>query len=106
MCPSRNLKVVSRTRWRVIVIGALLLAALGVTGFVALRGSSAPAAALPLGSPIGAVFHRPIELVGACNEARIDHGHDVDPPGLIDQENDECLPAQHAKRASDGRLIG
>lgn len=89
---------------RALTIGALLVgAAIAVVGAESVT-SSRPVT-LRLGSPIGAVFHRPIELVGACAEARIDHGHDVDPPGLIDQENDECLPAQHATRSPDGRLI-
>ena len=89
---------------RALTIGALLvgavIAVLGVEG-----ATSSPPAPLQLGSPIGAVFHRPLELVGACAEARIDHGHDVDPSGLVDQENDECFPAQHAKRAPDGRVV-
>jgi hypothetical protein len=28
----------------------------------------------------------------------------VDPKGFVDQEDDECLPAQHAPRLPDGQL--
>ena len=93
------------TRGRVLAVGVVL--AIVVVAAITFAGaSSSRPTKLVLGSPIEAVFHRPIELVGACAEARIDHGHDVDSPGLIDQENDECFPAQHAKRAPDGQMLG
>ena len=89
-----------------MVLGAFLAAVVVVIAIAITQGSAARPTALRLSSPIGAVFHRSIELQGACAEARVDHGHDVDPSGLVDQENDECFPAQHAKRAPDGRVIG
>lgn len=43
-----------------------------------------------------------LETIGGCAEDAHDHNHDVDPRGFIDQEDDECLPAQHAPRLPDG----
>jgi hypothetical protein len=45
-----------------------------------------------------------LETSGGCYEARI-KGRDVDPPGFVDQENDECVPSQHVAREPDGRAI-
>ena len=42
------------------------------------------------------------ETISGCTEDAYDHNHDVDPRGFIDQEDDECLPAQHAPRLPDG----
>ncbi len=42
------------------------------------------------------------EGLGGCVEDAHDHNHDVDPRGFIDQEDDECLPAQSAHRQPDG----
>jgi hypothetical protein len=44
------------------------------------------------------------ESIGGCAEDAHDHNHDVDPKGFVDQEDDECLPAQHAARLPDGQL--
>lgn len=100
-----NLELVQLSRGRLIAIVASFI--VGATLFIVAVTSSSPGtgSALPrLRSPIGAVFHRPVELLGACAEWRIDRGHDVDPNGLVDQENDECLPSQHANRTARGRL--
>jgi beta-lactamase regulating signal transducer with metallopeptidase domain len=44
------------------------------------------------------------ESIGGCAEVANDHNHDVDPKGFVDQEDDECLPAQHASRLPDGQI--
>ncbi|MHB1251356.1 MAG: hypothetical protein ACYC0I_04405 [Acidimicrobiales bacterium] len=53
-------------------------------------------------APAVAVTSANLETVGGCAEDAHDHNHDVDPRGFIDQEDDECLPAQHAPRLPDG----
>lgn len=100
-----NLDSVHLTRRRLVAIGASLVVAATVGTVAIVAKSPTGLSALPrLQSPIGAVFHRPIELLGACEERRLDAGHDIDPNGLVDQENDECLPSQQASRTSSGRL--
>ena len=84
-----------------------IVALVAVASLVAfLRPQQATATGLtPLTASV--TFRPPLELMGGCAERRLDRGHDVDPSWRIDQENDECLPAQHVRRSADGRpLVG
>lgn len=47
-------------------------------------------------------FKTPSETIGGCRESQLDDGHDADPPGFADQEDDECVPGQHILRNRDG----
>lgn len=47
-------------------------------------------------------FKTPSETIGGCRESQLDDGHDADPPGFADQEDDECIPGQHIPRNRDG----
>lgn len=42
------------------------------------------------------------ESLGGCAEDALDHNHDIDPAGFLDQEDDECVPAQHSHRLGNG----
>lgn len=42
------------------------------------------------------------ESLGGCAEDALDRNHDIDPTGFVDQEDDECLPAQHRHRRANG----
>ncbi len=57
-------------------------------------------------APLGSTSSVNYETIGGCAEDAHDHNHDVDPRGFVDQEDDECLPAQHAPREPDGAPVG
>lgn len=87
----------------IVVVSALVLGtdrtshpgAIGLTGV--------PLTSI-IGSPTSPVSSSSAyyETVSGCAEDAHDHNRDVDPPGYVDQEDDECLPAQHAPRLPDG----
>ena len=85
-----------------LLIGLALILILGVGTFslMSLGGHGSTKAGVKLTA--ASSLKRPSEMIGGCGEADLDHGHDVDPPGFKDQEDDECLPAQHELRNKDG----
>ncbi len=86
----------------IVVISALVLGT-GATTRRTTTGMLTPLTSTmsPSGSP-GTLSGMPYEGVGGCAEDAHDHNHDVDPKGFVDQEDDECLPSQHASRLPDG----
>lgn len=86
----------------IVVIGALVLGS-EPTSRPTSTGAFAPLTSTmaPSGAP-GTLSSTHYEGVGGCAEDAHDHNHDLDPQGFVDQEDDECLPAQHAPRLPDG----
>jgi len=94
--------MVAATLLVLVVIGALVLGT-GTTPRRAATGGFTPLTSTmaPSGAP-GTLSATRYEGVGGCAEDAHDHNHDIDPQGFVDQEDDECLPAQHAPRLPDG----
>ncbi len=100
--PMRPLIMVAAALLVIVVIGVLVLG---------MRPTSHPGSTValaPLTSTLtpsaapGTLSSSYYEGVGGCAEDAHDHNHDLDPQGFVDQEDDECLPAQHAPRLPDG----
>ncbi len=88
---------------RVIMAVVVAVTAAVTLGFVARSHHSALGGVISLSNQV--TLRAPTELIGGCAEQRLDHGRDIDPPSHSDQENDECLPAQHVRRGSNGRPL-
>ncbi len=90
--------------WGRVALALVLVAVGGVLLSLALS-SHGPSVSKLAPPTLRSAFGTPTELMGGCAERRLDRGHDTDPPGLNDQENDECIPAQHERRSPDGQPI-
>ncbi|MHB1209811.1 MAG: hypothetical protein ACYC1I_08910 [Acidimicrobiales bacterium] len=108
-----DLEYVVRNRMRPLLMVIAALAIVAVVSMLALRvarpsHTSASALLTPLTSivaPSGSSSSVNYETIGGCAEDAHDHNHDIDPRGFVDQEDDECLPAQHSPRAPDGAPV-
>ena len=90
----------------IVVISTLALGAgrtsrPGAIGLISAPLTSQVASPTAPGSSFSAYY----ETVSGCAEDAHDHSRDVDPRGFVDQEDDECLPAQHAPRLPDGAPV-
>ena len=90
---------------RVLIILAAAILGAGAVMLVLSSTTSTTTSGLLVNSPnavIASHFALHIEQIGGCPEARLDGGRDVDPSGIRDVEDDECIPGQHRARQPDG----
>jgi len=89
---------------RALIVLAAVVLAVGafVLVFSPANGHNSGLSASNATLSIAKHFALHLEQIGGCPEAQLDGGHDVDPSGHRDVEDDECIPGQHRARAPDG----
>ena len=90
---------------RVLMIVAAVALGVGAVMLVFTSTTPTTTSGLLMNSPnlaIASHFALHIEQIGGCPEARLDGGRDVDPGGIRDVEDDECVRGQHRARQPDG----